>query len=690
MAGLLDYTTERHADRPPLKILPSFGVARHPFAASLGTTINQTLCSELRLNLCHDVFATDLPTMLVNARFRTFVLIALPCVVFIYLLQRNSEYGTSQVIDSFHHYTQKFKDLGAIQAVKNQAHKWSETLPWTTKPTEASDNAQTVDASELYFDNPEITTEQQPEYIEDMTQPYVDYTEDTTQSYVDYTEDATAPYVDYTEDSTEPYAHYPEDSTEPYVHNTEDSTEPYIHYTDDSTAPYIHYADDSTEPSVHHTGGSTEPYVHLGGDLTGSSVHDTGDSKESYTDYAEDKASSAGTTTASSASHSGASSGSGSTAVKLPHLQNLCRETKWTEGLWLQCTSYCGPTQTAWCGGLNNGRTRLQNCLRLAIDAGAGVILPQISLRGVGEAGVTIPGHDSCADDWFDLAYTENAIRTNCPQLNLRASCPDALDRSVALAAPPETDLEVVHSPHYIDGMYVKGEFRENLILPTLRDANRINGSSGALVDGTNIVEYGDTFIGWNYNKSNEFHTVRKDLYKTIRFRESMHQIGERVRGSEQLQHGSYIAVHLRGEGDWPAEWGTPDQQMAIYIDEIARIRATDQGSNISAVFASSGEQGVIQAFRDRLQSLNYTVYDKWSLLADFPSELANVQQADFDAMGIVDDAVLTGAMYFMGVSVISLPTLPFWIDANCLDFSIAVDEYVQPERRLREDDRRR
>ena len=58
-----------------------------------------------------------------------------------------------------------------------------------------------------------------------------------------------------------------------------------------------------------------------------------------------------------------------------PSLRHLCDETEWTEGLWLQCHSNVGPSKTSMRGGLSNLENRMQTCVRLAIAAGAGVIV---------------------------------------------------------------------------------------------------------------------------------------------------------------------------------------------------------------------------------------------------------------------------------------------------------------------------
>jgi hypothetical protein len=61
--------------------------------------------------------------------------------------------------------------------------------------------------------------------------------------------------------------------------------------------------------------------------------------------------------------------------IAFPSLRHLCDKTVWTEGLWLQCHNNAGPSKTSIKGGLSNIRNRLQTCVRLAISAGAGIIV---------------------------------------------------------------------------------------------------------------------------------------------------------------------------------------------------------------------------------------------------------------------------------------------------------------------------
>lgn len=346
----------------------------------------------------------------------------------------------------------------------------------------------------------------------------------------------------------------------------------------------------------------------------------------------------------------------------LPHLQRLCTETEWIPNFWLHCHSSCGPNKTSFCGGLNNARNRVQTCLRWAIDAGSGLILPSVTMRG--NDLVDTNGQEKCLDAWWDLQTLHDAMAVNCPQLQLRAAC-DGLNHTDAilpLGGLADT-ATIVKPPHrgYPDHRWTKGEFRESVALPALQSA--AESSAGATPTSTTvkkneennditIFEYGDAFMGWNYRISEELGTIRKELHLTLPFRADLLELGDAIAGSPQLHSGAYIGVHLRGESDWPPGWGNADQQMSLYEGEMLKIRETvPDGEGVSAVYVSSGDQQAIQNFRERLEPLNFTVHDKWTILQEKPEELALVDAMDFDSKGIVDFEVLLKARFYIGVS---------------------------------------
>ncbi|PMD15150.1 hypothetical protein NA56DRAFT_693440 [Hyaloscypha hepaticicola] len=97
-------------------------------------------------------------------------------------------------------------------------------------------------------------------------------------------------------------------------------------------------------------------------------------------------------------------------------LSELCQETTWTDGLWLHCHSRCGPNGGSFCGGITNARNRVQTCVRLAIDLGAGVLIPSVTTRAEDNVGNT-NAYTVCPDHWFDTEYFESEMTRQCPQL---------------------------------------------------------------------------------------------------------------------------------------------------------------------------------------------------------------------------------------------------------------------------------
>lgn len=345
----------------------------------------------------------------------------------------------------------------------------------------------------------------------------------------------------------------------------------------------------------------------------------------------------------------------------LPHLKRLCSETDWIPNFWLHCHSGCGPNKSSFCGGLNNARNRVQTCLRWAIDAGAGLILPPVTMRG--DDLVNTNGGRKCLDAWWDLQTLHDAMAVNCPQLQLRTACDGLNHTDALLPLGGLTDTATIVKPPgrgYMDARWSKGTFRENIALPALQSAAETTASATptpvpAKKDenkNITIFEYGDAFMGWNYRVSEELATIRRELHITLPFRAHLLELGDAIASSPHLHGGAFIGVHLRGESDWPPGWGNADQQMSLYAEEMLKIREmTPEGAGVSAVYVSSGDQQAIQNFRERLEPLNFTVHDKWTILQEKPDELALVDAMDFDTKGIVDFEVLVQARFYMGVS---------------------------------------
>jgi hypothetical protein len=321
-------------------------------------------------------------------------------------------------------------------------------------------------------------------------------------------------------------------------------------------------------------------------------------------------------------------------------LLDLCKQTDWTDGLWLHCNSNCGNDGdgTSICGGLNNARNRIQTCIRLAIDTGSGIIIPSVTTRDENDL-VNTDDNTVCADFFWDMEYLQKALAEQCPQLQIRL-CGSRTGITTIIEPEFRTYLS---APHYNTTFraLVTAELETNNV--TFADVTSYTPA---------VISYGDTYIGFNYQAADELSTIRKALFKVLRFNEELLELSSQVLKSKELHEGAFIGVHLRGENDWPGGFGAIEDQMRTYTAEIRDIK------DIKTVYVSCGDSTAIQRFRDILVPYGYIVHDKWTLLTDLKETLNKVESLSFDQKGIVEYQVLVEARFFLGVIMSSMSSL--------------------------------
>ncbi|CAG8949526.1 hypothetical protein HYFRA_00007758 [Hymenoscyphus fraxineus] len=311
----------------------------------------------------------------------------------------------------------------------------------------------------------------------------------------------------------------------------------------------------------------------------------------------------------------------------------LCDQTQWTQGLWLQCTQDGQINATAIAGGLNNAGNRLQTCIRLAIDAGAGLIFPHIKLHRNTENQRIFTEDAECLDNYWDMGYLSKELGRQCPQLQLR-HCGDISGIETIIPTPQRDHLE---EPYYTNsfGEMITSQLRSS-------DVESIDPQQPV------AVSFGDAYVAWNYSKSNELSTIQKSLFRLLKFNPILVEFSNILSQSPELKDG-YIAVHLRGEDDWPAKWGSPKQQSSLYLSEMRALQHT-LPTPLKTVYVSCGSQDAISAFASQLTSLGYTVYNKDTLLSRSPGLLNKLHHMHFDQKAIVETEVLVAADYWYGV----------------------------------------
>ncbi|KAJ3953916.1 hypothetical protein N0V92_009604 [Colletotrichum tropicale] len=323
-----------------------------------------------------------------------------------------------------------------------------------------------------------------------------------------------------------------------------------------------------------------------------------------------------------------------------------CNKTQWTDGLWLSCHSDCGPNKKSICGGLNNARNRLQICLRLAIDIGAGVSFPYVTKRNEG-AWAETDANITCPDVWWDMERLKKKMAERCPRLRINSCAEEPEGMSQEINIPSRY---YQHRPHF-------NETWRMLVNDTLKN-NKVT-LSNVTAQNQLLLRYSDSHVAWSYRDSGEILTLRKALFNALSFNRTLLAIGEELALSEGLHGGNFIGIHLRAENDWPAQWGTPERQMEQHAAEVRKTNREAAGQAATrTVYVSCADRDVIQKFRDILAVDGYTVTDKWTLFADQPEKLALVESLAFDEKAIIEYAVLLKGRYFQGNLISTMSSL--------------------------------
>lgn len=254
---------------------------------------------------------------------------------------------------------------------------------------------------------------------------------------------------------------------------------------------------------------------------------------------------------------------------------------------------------------------------------------------------------EECPEGLFDIALYQETLSAACPQLNIRA-CNDTNSLDTTINAKFRKYLEPSHS---------NGSFRA-LIDDTISKSEIVTRAEISAEKPVRIL-YGDPYLAWNYTAAAETE-VKKELFRTLRYNDRLSQLGGQVFDAlRETVSGPVVAVHLRGEEDWPGHFGTLDVQIDLYTQALLELRSSTLGVNgtamIKNVYVSCGNPDAIRKFEKRLEPLGYVVHDKTSLLSNHTGVLEKIEGLEFDEKAITEYESLVSADYFIGILTSSL-----------------------------------
>lgn len=348
-----------------------------------------------------------------------------------------------------------------------------------------------------------------------------------------------------------------------------------------------------------------------------------------------------------------------------PELTRQCERTEWlSEGgqlgtIYLQCEGiYLGLTSVI---------SQVKSCFKMALEAGVGVILPNIPLRDADNLlnyNQGNPAADRRFGDWFDVAHLRLVLRQACPQLAVVS--PDDLSTAGGDVQVKRVWPIDEHAARYFrerDGYFWAGKPFKDFFDQSLRALLALPGALEDFARGPDGTVPADevTVIGMRadfelFNLVNDATGHERHLWdelgRALRFRPEPRVIVDEM--LRELGGGPFFAVHFRGEAD--NMWASPEEQIQVDLEaldqawEMTRSERVFKGYGAARppVYLACGDANSIQAFVQAGEARGWNITSKYALASN--ETLQSIAALPFDFQAIVDLGILVKSHFFIGI----------------------------------------
>lgn len=371
-------------------------------------------------------------------------------------------------------------------------------------------------------------------------------------------------------------------------------------------------------------------------------------------------------------------------------LRKQCAHTHWLKDhgpgpVYLQCEGiYLGLTSVI---------SQVKSCFKMAIEAGTGVILPNIPLRAADNLLAYNQGNHDAERPfaaWFDEAHLVASMARACPGLAI-ITPRDMTEGRVKVRNEWSVDIHGARFFRERDGYFWAGKpfgafFAENL--RRLREEHK-GDETKSPVDlgdgGGGGGEEGDrhsqltrstsadleeeaavTVIGMRADfelfsvindPTGHDRVFWDDLGRTLRFLAEPRMIVDKM--LQQIGDGKpFFAVHFRGEGD--NMWAEPAEQIRVDLDALDKaweMYEHDKGVKYTGggkppVYLACGDEGSLQAFAVAAKERGWNVTSKYALAKSMETSetLDMIEELPFDFQAIIDLGLLVKSYFFIGL----------------------------------------
>jgi hypothetical protein len=339
-------------------------------------------------------------------------------------------------------------------------------------------------------------------------------------------------------------------------------------------------------------------------------------------------------------------------------LKSVCYETHWNKSLVFTCDESVGK--------IGNIRSSVLHCVRYAIAAGAGLVLPSIVLRNASDTSHIRTGVKTDFEYMFDVPHFMHSVRLSCPGLNIfesKAEIKDFNSEYDAISLLPESvvnftnpipgqpKLQKVPGTSFHDPLTWRAEFYGWLRQFYIPDRK-----------GPVVVDLGRSYLQYPIYTDGEGFAL--DFGSILKFPPEVRKLATQaildlaeqyalnINLTADYYPNAFFGVHLRTGNDAAEDGPAPDwifsryeTQSRIYLEQAPR-------STPSVIYVASGDLSQVAKFALDAANNNYTanipVITKFDLLQG--EALVELQGLGWDQQALVDFLVMLKASDFAGI----------------------------------------
>lgn len=331
--------------------------------------------------------------------------------------------------------------------------------------------------------------------------------------------------------------------------------------------------------------------------------------------------------------------------IESESIKSVCTDIEWNENVSFTCDYSIG--------GVGNIRNSILNCVRYAISAGTGLVVPRILIRNTEDITKIRTGDRTGMDYMFDIDHFVQSLRLSCPKLRVYEAEVDIPNRESfrgLISLVPESLVKDIPR----QGLEHPEEWR--LQFYEWLDQYALDDKTVPLVVhlGRSYLQYPIYTDGEGF--ANEFGGIikfNKDarLLATTAILNLIQSYSLSCDPTRPIIKDAYVGVHLRTEHDAMQVWGNPYWPYANYKDQAALYFEQIQDpsrSNTTVIYLASGDQNEVAKFAQDAQDLNLHVVTKLDLLEGKDKE--DLLALAWDQQALVDFLIMLKAADFAGV----------------------------------------